>query len=76
MNWDFVLSRAEITDTVQASEPVMNSERFAAFYDGHKSLRQSPGGLAHLRARLGQGAIVHRREEGQGNKRGSCRDAQ
>ncbi len=36
MNWDFVLSRAEITDTVQASEPAMNSEqtseRFAAFY--------------------------------------------
>jgi len=33
MNWDFVLSRAEITETLQASEPVMNSERFAAFYE-------------------------------------------
>jgi len=33
MNWDFVLSRAEITDTLQASEPVMNSERFASFYE-------------------------------------------
>jgi RNA polymerase sigma-70 factor, ECF subfamily len=36
MNWDFVLPRVEITDTVQASEPAMNSEqtseRFAAFY--------------------------------------------
>ena len=37
MNWDFVLPRAEITDTVQASEPAMNSEQtseqFAAFYE-------------------------------------------
>jgi RNA polymerase sigma-70 factor (ECF subfamily) len=33
MNWDFVLPGVEITDTLQASEPVMNSERFAAFYE-------------------------------------------
>ena len=33
MNWDFVLPGVTITDTVQASEPVMNSERFAAFYE-------------------------------------------
>ena len=37
MNWDFVLPGIEITGTVQASEPAMNSEqnseRFAAFYE-------------------------------------------
>ena len=37
MNWDFVLPGIEITSTVQASEPAMNSEqnseRFAAFYE-------------------------------------------
>jgi len=32
MNWDFVLPGVKVTDTVQASEPAMNSERFAAFY--------------------------------------------
>jgi RNA polymerase sigma-70 factor (ECF subfamily) len=32
MNWDFVLPGVTITDTVQASEPAMNSEQFAAFY--------------------------------------------
>jgi RNA polymerase sigma-70 factor (ECF subfamily) len=33
MNWDFVLPGIEITGTAQASEPAMNSERFAAFYE-------------------------------------------
>ena len=33
MNWDFVLPGIEITGTVQASEPAMNSEQFAAFYE-------------------------------------------
>lgn len=33
MNWDFVLPGIEITSAVQASEPAMNSERFAAFYE-------------------------------------------
>jgi RNA polymerase sigma-70 factor (ECF subfamily) len=33
MNWDFVLPGVKVTDTVQASEPAMNSERFAAFYE-------------------------------------------
>jgi RNA polymerase sigma-70 factor (ECF subfamily) len=33
MNWDFVLPGIEIAGTVQASEPAMNSERFAAFYE-------------------------------------------
>jgi RNA polymerase sigma-70 factor (ECF subfamily) len=32
MNWDFVLPGVTITGTVQASEPAMNSEQFAAFY--------------------------------------------
>jgi RNA polymerase sigma-70 factor (ECF subfamily) len=32
MNWDFVLPGVKITDTVQVSEPAMNSERFAVFY--------------------------------------------
>jgi RNA polymerase sigma-70 factor (ECF subfamily) len=33
MNWDFVLPGIKTTDTVQASEPAMNSERFAVFYE-------------------------------------------
>jgi RNA polymerase sigma-70 factor (ECF subfamily) len=33
MNWDFVLPGVRVTDTVQASEPAMNSERFALFYE-------------------------------------------
>lgn len=33
MNWDFVIPGITVTDTVQASEPAMNSERFAAFYE-------------------------------------------
>jgi RNA polymerase sigma-70 factor, ECF subfamily len=32
MNWDFVLPGITISDAAQASEPAMNSERFAAFY--------------------------------------------
>ena len=32
MNWDFVLPGVKVTDTVQVSEPAMNSERFALFY--------------------------------------------
>jgi RNA polymerase sigma-70 factor (ECF subfamily) len=33
MNWDFVIPGVKTTDTVQATEPAMNSERFAAFYE-------------------------------------------
>jgi RNA polymerase sigma-70 factor (ECF subfamily) len=33
MNWDFVIPGVTVTDEVQASEPAMNSERFAAFYE-------------------------------------------
>jgi len=33
MNWDFVIPGVKTTDTVQVTEPAMNSERFAAFYE-------------------------------------------
>ena len=33
MNWDFVVPGVKVTDTVQVSEPAMNSERFAVFYE-------------------------------------------
>jgi RNA polymerase sigma-70 factor (ECF subfamily) len=33
MNWDFVIPGVKTTDTVQVTEPAMDSERFAAFYE-------------------------------------------
>jgi RNA polymerase sigma-70 factor (ECF subfamily) len=33
MNWDFVIPGVKTTDTVQVTDPAMNSERFAAFYE-------------------------------------------
>jgi RNA polymerase sigma-70 factor (ECF subfamily) len=33
MNWDFVIPSVKTADAVQATEPAMNSEQFAAFYE-------------------------------------------
>jgi RNA polymerase sigma-70 factor (ECF subfamily) len=33
MNWDFVIPAVKTADAVQATEPAMNSEQFAAFYE-------------------------------------------
>ena len=33
MNWDYVIPGVKTTDIVQESEPAMNSERFAVFYE-------------------------------------------
>ena len=33
MNWDFVIPVVKTADAVQATEPAMNSEQFAAFYE-------------------------------------------
>jgi RNA polymerase sigma-70 factor (ECF subfamily) len=33
MNWDYVIPGVKTTDAVQVSEPAMDSERFAAFYE-------------------------------------------
>jgi RNA polymerase sigma-70 factor (ECF subfamily) len=33
MNWDFVIPAVESANIAQASEPAMNSEQFAAFYE-------------------------------------------
>jgi RNA polymerase sigma-70 factor, ECF subfamily len=33
MNWDYVLPGVETTATAQATEPAMNSDQFAAFYE-------------------------------------------